>query len=317
MSNANATRRAALITGAAGQIGQKISEHLASQGKQTIGLYRNQLPKAHNNFLPLCGDLMQVDSAAAALKSTDTVIHLAWQGGVLGAPSLQGQIPTDAQIQVSPNVLMTQNLVRSMERAHARKIIFISWVGVDRGAQSAMLREKYWAENIILNSNIPEKIIIRAGAIGSGLSESDFIKTAAAIAKVPLILPLPRDKNGIVLTTINDILLSVDEVLKSKDNGQYCRIIDLTSTEPVTGASIVSALESKIWGKKRLTVGGVIGDVLFRWAEARFGAAKSTEPKLSDYFEASTVAKKPPVQGVPPVVFGQERGQKTEPLHAI
>ncbi len=317
MTNANATRRAALITGSAGQIGQKISAHLAGQEKQTIGLYRNQLPKALNNFLPLCGDLLQADSAAAALKSTDTVIHLAWQGGVLGAQSLQGHVPTDSQIQVSNNVVMTQNLVSSMERAHARKIIFISWVGVDRTAKSAVLREKYCAENIILNSNIPEKIIIRAGAVGSGLADSDFIKTASAIARLPLILPLPREKEGIVLTTIQDIVMAVDDALKSRDVGSYCRVIDLTSTEPLSGASIVSALESKIWGKKRLTVGGVIGDVLFRWAEARFGAAKATEAKLSDYFEASTVAKKPPVIGVPPVVFGQERGRKIEPINAV
>lgn len=317
MTNASPARRAAFITGSAGRIGQKISEHLASQGKHAIGLYRNQLPKALNNFLPLCGDLLQADSAMAALKSTDTVIHLAWQGGVLGAHSLQGQTPTDAQIQVSPNVLMTQNLVRAMERSHARKIIFLSWVGVDRAAKSLVLREKYWAENLILNSAIPEKIIIRAGVISSGVHDSEFLKAAVPISKVPLILPLPQKRTGIVLTTVQDTLAAIDDSLRIKDTSSYCRIIDLTSTDPLSGADIISALESKIWGKRRLTIGGALGDILFRWAESRFGAAKSTEPRLSDYFDAGTVEKRPPVEGVPPVIFGQERGQKTSAANAL
>jgi nucleoside-diphosphate-sugar epimerase len=317
MTSSSSNRRTAFITGSAGQIGQKISEHLSSQGKHAIGLYRNQLPKALNNFLPLCGDLLQPDSAMAALKSTDTVIHLAWQGDVLGAPSLHGHYPSDAQIQVSSNVVMTQNLVRAMERSNARKIVFLSWVGVDRSANSTVLREKYWAENIILNSSIPEKIIIRAGVISGGLSDSGFIKAAASLAKMPLILPLPQKLGGVVLTTVQDILLAVDDALKIKDSGSYCRIIDLTSTEPLSGAAIISAMESKIWGKRRLTIGGSIGDILFRWAESRFGAAKSSEPRLSDYFNAGTVEKKPPVEGVPPVVFGQERGQKMTPVNAL
>ena len=317
MSISAHSRRTALITGSAGQIGQKISEHLSSQSKQSIGLYRNQLPKAINNFLPLCADLLTADSIAPALKSTDTVIHLAWQGGVLGSTNLQQFKPTDAQIQLSSNVLMTQNIVRTMERAQAQKIIFLSWVGVERSAQNTMLREKYWAENIILNSNIPEKIIIRAGVIGTGLQESEFIKAAAAISKLPLILPLPRQVEGIVLTTIKDILSAIDDALKQKPQGGGCKIIDLTSTKPLSGASIVTALESKVWGKNRLTIGGVVGDVIFKWAEGKFGAAKPNEPRLTDFFRVSKITQTHAVDGLPPVVFGIESGQKTEAINAI
>jgi uncharacterized protein YbjT (DUF2867 family) len=294
-----------------------VSQHIAGQGKQTIGLYRNQLPKALNNFLPLCGDLMQSDSALAALKSTDTVIHLAWQGGILGSPALQGQAPTDAQIRVSPNVIMTQNLVSAMERSQAKKIVFLSWVGVSRRASSALLREKYWAESVIINSSIPEKIIIRAGIIAGGLGESDFIKTASSLAKMPLILPLPKFGHGIVMTTLSDVLGVIDDALKSKDGHRPCRIIDLTSTEPLTGAAIVSAMESKVWGKNRVTLGGALGDMLFRWAESRFGAAKINEPKLSDYFDAGTLIKTPPIDGVPPIMLGLTQGMKVEPTKAF
>lgn len=317
MSQSSHSRRTALITGSAGQIGQKLAEHLSEQGKQCIGLYRNQLPKGLNNFLPLCGDLLSADSVTAALKSTDTVIHLAWQGGVLGSPNLRGYAATDAQIQLSSNVLMTQNIVRAMERANAQKIIFLSWVGVGRGTTSTLLREKYWAENIILNSNIPEKIIIRAGAIGTGLGDSEFIRAAAAFSKLPLILPLPSQVEGIVLTTLKDILWAIDEALKQKDSAGSCKIIDLTSTAPLSGASVVTALESKVWGKKRLTIGGYVGDVLFKWTEAKFGAAKANEPRLSDFFQASRITQDQPVAGLPPIVFGIDRGHKTEPVNAI
>ena len=85
MSTNHNSRRTALITGAAGELGQSICAHLAAEGKQIIGLYRKKLPKAHKNILPLCCDLNTVESLVAPLKSTDTVIHLAWQGGVLGS----------------------------------------------------------------------------------------------------------------------------------------------------------------------------------------------------------------------------------------
>lgn len=318
MSAHHNSRRAALITGAAGDLGQRICEHLASQGKNIIGLYRNRLPKAHKNMLPLCCDLNAADSIVAPLKSTDTVIHLAWQGGVLGSSRKNGAEISDEAVRNSENVNLTRNIVQAMERANAEKIIFISWVGVDRRSDNVMLREKYWSENIIINSAIPEKIIIRAGVIGTGLMDSEFYKSAGVLAKIPLILPLPRKIEGVVLTTLKDVLWGVDQAIKpGQGHDVGCRIIDLTSTTPSSGASVLEAMDTKAWGHRRLVIRGILGNALFRLTEGKFGTAKPGEAKMTDFFAASTICSKSPAQGLPAMTFGSSQGHKTDLINAL
>ncbi len=311
MTIAHATRRAALITGAAGNIGSRVVEHLAQQHKSVIGLYRNKLPASHKNVLPLCCDLLNPEAVVAPLKSTDTVIHLAWQGGILGS-SPKASSSGDS-IQNADNVVLTANIVKAMERANARKIILLSWVGVDRKSPNAMLREKYWAENIVINSAIPEKIILRAGVIGGCGVDGEFFKAANPVTRMPLLLPLPRQANGLVLTTISDILWAIDEALRvSSQKDQYCRIVDLTSTTPSSAADLVRAIDCKVRGKRRLTVGGYLGDVLFHWSECKFGVAKTGEPRLTDFFEASRLSGKAPAEGIPPTTTGLQIGHKVD-----
>jgi nucleoside-diphosphate-sugar epimerase len=310
-------RRTALITGAAGQLGHKVAEHLSSQGKNIIGLYRNKLPASHKNLLPLWCDLQATETIVAPLKSTDTVIHLAWSGGVLGstklAPYQRDHDVTDEKIQASPNVTTTRNLIKAMERANSQKIIFVSWVGVDKRATSVLLREKYWAENLVINSSIPTKIIIRAGIIGAGLSGSDFLRAASSVGKIPLFLPVPRNIDGVVITTLPDFIWAIEEALKVQEGApQSCRIIDLTSTSPSSGASIVAALDLKSRGKRSLKIGGVVGDMLFRWTEKKFGTTNPSDSKLTDYLDASKVSVTVPADGLPCIVTARDAGNKIE-----
>ncbi len=315
MATSPNNRRAALITGSAGQLGHKVAEHLSSQGKNIIGLYRNKLPTSHKNLLPLWCDLQSTETIVAPLKSTDTVIHLAWTGGVLGSTKAatyqRNQDLSDEKIQASPNVTITRNLIKAMERAGSQKIIFISWVGVDKRATSVLLREKYWAENLVVNSSIPTKIIIRIGVIGAGLSDSDFLRTAALVGKFPLFLPVPRDINGVVITTLPDFIWAIEEALKVQEGAAAgCRIIDLTSTAPSSGASIVAALDLKSRGKRSLKIGGAVGAMLFRWTERKFGTTKATDSKLTDYLDASKVCVTIPADGVPCIVTARDVGNK-------
>jgi len=318
MSIIHTPKRAALITGVAGTIGSKLADHLAAQNRQLIGLYRNKLPSSHKNVLPLCSDLMSTDSIHAPLKSTDTVIHLAWQGGVLGAASSRTVDSTDEDIRSSQNVIMTINLVRAMERVNARKIIFLSWVGVDRKSPNTMLREKYWAENAVINSSIPEKIIIRAGILSGSGVETEFYKAADSVTKLPMFLPLPLSAEGLVLTTMQDIFWAIDEALKvSSGQEAYCRVVDLTSTSPTTGAALLAAMDSKKRGKRRLTLGGFLGDLLFRWAVRKFGTAKINEPRITDFFDAGRLLEKSPAEGIPATRLGMLIGHPTDVTSAL
>lgn len=318
MSKNQMPKRAALLTGAAGQIGQKISDYFAGKNKSIIGLYRSQLPKAHKDFLPLCCDLTNSDAIVAPLKSTDCVVHLAWQGGVLGSNKFRGKKPSDLEIRNSYNVNITKNIISAMEKSGTRRIVFLSWVGVDRNSNSIMLREKYWAENAIINSNIPEKIIIRAGLVAKGLNENPFFKAANKFAKIPMFLPLPKNISGVVMTTLDDIIWSIENAMKIEENDQVgCRVVDLTSTAPESAASIVSAMDTKVWGKRRLTIGGLVGDALFKFTDRNLGRSKSESATLSDFFEASSIPSKCPAEGLPPTVIGKNVGHKVEIKNAF
>ena len=312
MSSPQHHRRAALITGAAGRLGQMLCDHLAGQGKSIIGLYREKLPKAHKNVLPLCCDLQNIESLIAPLKSTDTVVHLAWQGGRPGGTT-QFNLNGDQLAQESLNVAITKNILSAMERAGAKRIIFLSWVGVDRHADQALLRQKYWAENAIINSTIAEKIIIRAGLINSNDHVGEFTRAAGMIAKFPLLLPLPKGHDGVVITTIPDILTTIADVVKTPSkNESYCKIIDLTSTNPSAGASILRTIDEKIWNKKRIYMSGMIGEWFYQCLENKMGFHRATEPRLRDYFNAATLPCRSPAEGLPGTPYGLTAGQKTE-----
>ena len=95
------------------------------------------------------------------------------------------------------------------------------------------------------------------------------------------------------------------------------RIIDLVSTDPTSAAHIVAAMDTKVWQKNRLSLGGFIGDILFKWSERKFGAVKQTEPTLSMFFEASTLGRKEPAEGIPVVSIGTEMGHKVDVSGAL
>ena len=316
MSSSQQHRRSALITGAAGRVGQQLCASLAGQGKNLIGLYRERLPKAHKNVLPLCCDLRHIESLVAPLKSTDTVVHLAWQGEFSAAFSTHAN--SDVQARDGVNVAMTQNLVNAMERAGTKRIIFLSWVGVDRHANLGLLRQKYWAENVIINSQIPEKIIIRAGLISSSEHFMELTRVAGMIAKITLFLPLTKEFKEVVVTTMDDILKSIGDAVNAPTVPEAnCRILDLASTHPNSGATILSAIDAKIWHKKRFQLGGIIGQWLYRCLENKWGFVRLSEPRLRDYFNAATLPLRAPAEGLPGTPYGLAAGQKLDVEKAL
>ena len=154
--------------------------------------------------------------------------------------------------------------------------------------------------------------------IGTGQADTEFYRSAGILARIPLILPLPRRIEGVVLTTLKDVLWALDQALKSKNDGvTACRIIDLMSTTPTSGANVLEAMDTKVWGSRRFMLKGFIGNALFRWAENKFGTARSGEPKMTDYFAASTVCLKSSAPGLPGTVLASTMGHPTNVLDAL
>jgi uncharacterized protein YbjT (DUF2867 family) len=311
MSGLQHHRRAALVTGAAGRVGQQLCAELARQGKNIIGLYREKLPRAHKNVLPLCCDLRQIESLVPPLKSTDTVVHLAWQDEFL-QPQAAAENP-EYYAKNSTNVVMTQNLIHAMERAGTKRIIFLSWVGVDRHAEQPMLRQKYWAENAVINSQIPEKIIIRAGLISSPEHLAELTRVAGMIAKFPLLLPVPRGFEDVVVTTMADVLRMISDSLRDAAKSEpQCKIIDLASTHPSSLAAILRAVDAKVWNKKRLQLNGFLGQWLYQCLDKKLGFSRRDAARLTDYFDAASLPQRSPAQGLPATPMGISEGLKQD-----
>lgn len=277
-------RRHIMVTGCAGFLGKAVCREIIQKGESIIGLYHQKLPEALDRMMPLCADLRTPEALLAPLRSVDTVVHLAWSGGVLGSESLRGSHPSRERMLSSGNVAMTLNLVRAMERQGVKRIVFVSWIGAHNDSERLVQREKYWAENIILNSRIPERIILRCGvAIDPDDKASDFAEATHRLTKVPLFTPLPSLAPDIVFTARKDLVDRISKLTTSTRDYQGPFIDEIASTAPVSSADAVANFTAKWWGQKKFALGGFIGKQLFRLVDSEFGRLPKDRPRISDY----------------------------------
>lgn len=287
-SHERTQRRHVMITGCAGFLGKAVCRDIVAKGESIIGLYHQKLPEALDRMMPLCADLRTPEALLAPLRSVDTVIHLAWSGGVLGSESLRDCKPSRERMLASGNVAMTLNLVRAMERQGVKRIVFVSWFGANDESSRLVLREKYWAENIILNSRIPERVILRSGvAIDPEDKASEFAAATQRLTKFPMFTPLPSLASDIIFTARQDLVDRVTKLSVSSAGYGGPFIDDIASTAPVSSADAVASFTAKWWGQKKISLGGYLGRQLFALVDSEFGRLPKDRPKISDYLTLS------------------------------
>lgn len=285
-------RRHIMVTGCAGFLGKALCRDIVTKGESIIGLYHQKLPEALDRMMPLCADLRTPEALLAPLRSVETVVHLAWSGGVLGSESLRDSWPSRERMTSSGNVAMTLNLVRAMERQGVKRIIFVSWIGAEDQSDRLVLREKYWAENIILNSRIPERIILRSGvAIDPDDKASDFAAATQRLSRVPLVTPLPSLAPDVVFTARRDLIQHITKIATGASSNAPVAsnpfIEEIASTAPVSSADAVANFTAKWWGAKKFALGGFLGRYLFKLVDSEFGRLPKDSPKVSDYLVLS------------------------------
>jgi nucleoside-diphosphate-sugar epimerase len=107
-----------LVTGATGKVGSRLAKRLAKRGDQVRALVRDparaaDLQEARIQLVE--GDLLAVDSLAAAVRGVDTVVHC--------AAFFRGATPEQAQ---AVNDLGTQHLANAALAASVKRFIFTS-----------------------------------------------------------------------------------------------------------------------------------------------------------------------------------------------
>lgn len=271
---------AILVTGGAGFIGSAVVKELARKNNQIVALYRHRLPETHQNIYPVCSDMSSPELLSAPMRGVSSVIHLAWDGGLAGP---QGEFSWDLAVpeRLPRNIQVLRNLISVSERSKIEKIIFVSAVGASRTTTIPFLMEKYLAEFFILNSKIPQKIIIRSSIVCGEQPASDrFVKTVSKVMKLP-IYPVPKSHKAFSPIHINDL----------------CRyIVNASASACTAGGTIAEALGGESYkveelfklvsdhmGGTRLPLKGAVGNSLVSLFERSRKREGENSPKIRHF----------------------------------
>jgi nucleoside-diphosphate-sugar epimerase len=157
----------ALVTGATGAVGGRLVEALSS-GWGVRTLVREGGESLRGGVR---GDLSDIASLERACAGADTVFHLA---ALLHIVNPGADLETEYR---RVNVEGTRNLVRAAERARVRRFIHFSTIAVYGPSRTTIdettstdpdtiyARTKLESERIVLESAIPEPVILRLAAV--------------------------------------------------------------------------------------------------------------------------------------------------------
>lgn len=289
---------AVLVTGGSGFIGQQLVRRLAEQGRTVVALYHHKLPDARDNVYPVCCDMSSAELLAGPLRGVETVVHLAWQGGLAGPA---GPVSFGLGNMLAPNAILLRNLTLAMEKAGTKRLIFLSAIGARHDAEAAFLREKYLAEHLVLNSRIPEKAIIRSSIVWGGqVAGGDrFLKSLVRVMRYP-IYPLPKKSGPVAPVHVNDLAETLANVCSYPIQGQAA-LLDVTGGEPYEVPELFRIVSSQVVRKTRLALGGALGRSLLTFVERDDKTA--VHPKIQQFLAIGGE--------------GEEHVRRSNPLSAV
>jgi len=304
-----------MVTGAAGLIGQHTLRSLAIRGRSITALYRTRIPETMENVFAHRHDLHELEGLNIALRNVETVVHLAWDGGISGPNDQAGKLaPAAANPQA--NIEMIKNLIMAMEVAGTRRIVFLSALGASPKAQASFLREKYQAEHLILNSRIKEKIIIRSTIVWSGRGESDpFLRTIIRLLKYPF-YPLPSKTAVLAPVHARDISRVIAEACTCAVSDE-AGFFEIKGSEALPLTDICKIVGEKFIGKPRFPIKGALGRALLPLIE-REPNRNLKMPKIDNFMSISgslgeAAAKSNPLKKLSEGKFASFREHVAEP----
>jgi nucleoside-diphosphate-sugar epimerase len=248
---------AIMVTGGSGFIGQQVVRILAERGRTVVSVYHHKLPDSLDNVYPVCSDISSAELMAAPLRGVDTVIHLAWEGGLAGPGAPVKWHPASAE-PMTRNAQTLQNLVTAMERAGTRRLIFLSAMGASRRAETPFLQEKYLAESLVLNSKIPEKIVMRTNVVFGGQGGNDrFLQSIRRVMKYPF-YPVPKKSDGMAPIHVKDLAEILVNATEAKMSDE-ASVLEIQGSENYKVQDLFKIVSETYVKKTRFALGGVIG----------------------------------------------------------
>ena len=284
--------RAVMVTGGSGFIGRKLVAELSQKELGPIvSMYRLRLPDPVKNVFPVCSDLGSVDLLAAPLRGVDTVVSLAWSKSIIGSEEALAFDPSYKN--VTPNIKCLKNLIDAMELAGTKRLIFLSAVGASRKATTKFLKEKYLGELAVINSKIPEKVIIRSSMVYEpDLEKDSFIRTILNVMKFPGIYPVPKSDDTFAPIHIADLTQALITAT-TVDLAQPVAIVELSGGEEFKVEDLFRIVSERFARGSRLQLRGTLGHSLVPMFEKRGQYFRPDAPRIKDYLTLAVRKESP------------------------
>jgi nucleoside-diphosphate-sugar epimerase len=171
-------------------------------------------------------------------------------------------------------------MLRAMELAQTKRIVFMIAIGASRSSESAFLQEKYFAEHLVLNSRIPEKIILRSSIVFGG-DQDKFVRAITNLMKFPGMYPVPKFGNPVAPIHIADLIESVMAAIKNP-LPDPCSIIEIVGKENYRIEDIFRMVSNRYVKGAKIQIKGRLGDSLVPLFEGH-SKRNDHEPKLRHY----------------------------------
>lgn len=252
---------AILIAGSAGFIGKSLQRRLAEKSRPIISLYNAHLPEPMAHITPIFADMMRPEHLASTLCKAKSVIHLAWSQS-FHAHWEETFLAHESPRKDSRNIQMVKNLVQAMEEAGTQRIIFLSALGASRSAESWYLQEKYFAEAVILNSRIPEKIILRSSLVfGEIVGQDRLISTIARLMRFPWFYPVPRCREKLAPIHVQDLCEVIVRLIDMELADQAC-LFEVDGGEQIAIEDMFRYVSEGIGKGTHIALRGLLGSAL-------------------------------------------------------
>ncbi len=243
-----------LVTGSSGFIGKHLIKRLRGMPFSVLAMYRTETPEVSKNVFPVQCEFGNYQQLRSVMRDVDVVVHLAWEYLPNEATISQGSVPES-------NIQSLEILLRAMENVKARRLILVSALGARENASDPFLSKKYQCEVAVINSDIPEKIVLRPDVIWSETKQDHFLRALIEMMKYP-VYPLIEPKTTKYPLNINDFLEIIIKAATMEMNHPVM-ILPCIGNEVLTYREIQKMVAAKMAHKVRFGLGGFLGQLLF------------------------------------------------------
>jgi len=219
-----------LVTGGTGFIGTHLCRELDERGHDVTALSRSpdggDLP---SSVATATGDVTAYDSMAGAFEDQDAVVHL-----VALSPLFKPRGGNDQHFEV--HVEGTRNAVRAAEEHDVRKFVQLSALGADPDGETAYVRAKGQAEDVVRESDLAWTILRPSVVFGDG---GEFVSFTKALT-TPYVTALPGGgRTRFQPIWVGDLVGVIAESLDESHDGET---YELGGPEVLTLADVARAI---------------------------------------------------------------------------